>query len=67
MTPSTCICCGEGFSKQANSLSRNPNICASCSSMVDGMDEVSVAGTADVRQIQPQPRDPVAVENRSIT
>ena len=28
---------------KGNALSRNPNICASCSSLVDGMDESSVA------------------------
>jgi hypothetical protein len=28
--------------EKGNALSRNPNICASCSSLVDGMDEFSV-------------------------
>jgi hypothetical protein len=28
--------------EKGNTLSRNPNICASCSSMADGMDEFSV-------------------------
>lgn len=28
--------------EKGNALSRNPNICASCSSMADGMDEPSV-------------------------
>lgn len=37
MQPSICICCGEAISLIGNSLSRNPNLCASCSSMADGM------------------------------
>jgi hypothetical protein len=28
--------------EKGNALSRNPNICASCSSMADGMEEPSV-------------------------
>ena len=34
-----CRCCGEPMSESANGLSRNPNICASCSSLADGMEE----------------------------
>lgn len=37
-----CRCCGESFAEQGNSLSRNPNICASSSSLTDGMDESNV-------------------------
>ena len=37
-----CVCCGEPMPEKGNALSRNPNICASCSSLVDGMDEFSV-------------------------
>lgn len=37
MQPSICICCGEAISLIGNALSRNPNLCASCSSMADGM------------------------------
>ena len=36
MRPRVCICCGERMSEE-NSFSRNPNMCASCSSMADGM------------------------------
>ena len=32
-----CMCCCEPMPKGGNALSRNPNVCASCSSMVDGM------------------------------
>ena len=37
MNPRVCICCGEPMSERGNALSRNPNMCASCSSMADGM------------------------------
>jgi hypothetical protein len=33
-----CICCGEEMSERSLTLSRNPNICASCSSLADGME-----------------------------
>jgi len=39
MNPRICICCGEGIGSSGNVLSRNPNICSSCSSIVDGMEE----------------------------
>ena len=39
MLPRICICCGEPMAPGANDLSRNPNICASCSSILDGMEE----------------------------
>jgi hypothetical protein len=43
MTPSVCICCGEPIIERGNVMSRNPNICGSCSSLVDGMDESSIS------------------------
>ena len=39
MKPRVCICCGEPISEKGNALSRNPNLCASCSSLTDGMEE----------------------------
>lgn len=39
MTARICRCCGEPMAEGANAHSRNPNICASCSSIVDGMSE----------------------------
>jgi len=39
MTLRICICCGEAMAECANTLSRNPNMCASCSSLADGMKE----------------------------
>jgi hypothetical protein len=38
MTPRVCVCCGESMRPGGNALSRNPNLCASCSSLVDGLD-----------------------------
>ncbi len=46
MNPRICQCCGEPMPEKGNVLSRNPNICASCSSLADGMDDAAVpAGT----------------------
>ena len=39
MNTRICRCCGEPMPEQGNRLSRNPNVCASCSSLADGMDE----------------------------
>ena len=43
-----CRCCGEVISEQGNALSRNPNICASCSSMADGMEESNIPECASL-------------------
>ena len=46
--------------EKGNALSRNPNICASCSSMADGMEESSVPETsspaAETTEAAPQDR-----------
>ena len=42
MSPRVCICCGESMVESAQGLSRNPNLCASCSSLADGMDDSDV-------------------------
>ena len=42
MKPQICICCGEPIAETGHELSRNPNVCASCSSMADGMEESSL-------------------------
>jgi len=39
MKPRICICCGEPMAESSHGLSRNPNVCASCSSMADGIGE----------------------------
>jgi hypothetical protein len=44
MKPRICICCGETIAEHGNALSRNPNMCACCSSMADGMEEPSISG-----------------------
>ena len=41
-----CICCGEPMVERGNALSRNPNVCASCSSMADGMEEANRSNAA---------------------
>jgi hypothetical protein len=40
MKPRVCVCCGEPISEKGDALSRNPNMCASCSSLADGIGEV---------------------------
>jgi len=47
MNSRICRCCGEPMAETGNVLSRNPNVCASCSSMADGMDESGTAECAD--------------------
>jgi len=37
-----CICCGEPMRENDGAPSRNPNICASCSSLADGMDDTEL-------------------------
>jgi len=53
MLSRNCVCCGERFSEQSNVLSRNPNICASCSSMADGLEDFKLPGQAELAQRQP--------------
>jgi hypothetical protein len=52
MKPRICICCGEPIPEPGNALSRNPNVCASCSSLADGMEESSISRLA---QSDPDP------------
>jgi hypothetical protein len=35
--PTICICCGEPMRPGTAALSRDPNLCGSCSALVDGM------------------------------
>src|SRR6266850_116489 len=39
MSPRICICCGQPMAVGGKAPSRNPNICASCSSILDRRDE----------------------------
>ena len=41
MSARVCMCCGQPLSKKGDLLSRNPNICPSCSSLLDGMEEAA--------------------------
>ena len=63
MNSRICRCCGEPMPEKGNPLSRNPNICASCSSMADGMEE-SVAsessGTAPNQEAVRQSAEAIA-------
>ena len=37
------MCCGEPMAEKGDAHSRNPNTCASCSSLSDGMPESSMS------------------------
>src|ERR1035437_519512 len=39
MSSRICRCCGEAMGEAGNALSLNPNVCASCASMADGVGE----------------------------
>jgi hypothetical protein len=58
MKPRICMCCGEPLPEGENVLSRNPNVCASCSSMDDGMGESSVPELAGEESEHPPPTKP---------
>ena len=42
-----CMCCGEPIAAQGDVHSLNPNMCASCSSLSDGMPKSSVPSFSD--------------------
>ena len=46
MKPRICIGCGEPILEEGYTRSRNPNICASCSSMADEMEEADAPKSA---------------------
>ena len=53
-----CLCCGESLAEHGNALSRNPNLCASCSSMADGMTDSSISGPAQpIAEATPDPQN----------
>ena len=59
MNPSVCICCGERIAEKGNALSRNPNICAACSSLADGMEEPSIASLEECAPVEsPRKKNP---------
>ena len=47
MSIRTCLCCGEPMAEKGNALSLHPNMCASCSSLSDGMPESNMSGFPD--------------------
>jgi len=47
-----CVCCGEPIQEKGNALSRNPNLCASCSSLCDGMNESDASAPVSPEQNQ---------------
>ena len=62
MNSSICRCCGEPMLEKGNTLSRNPNICASCSSLADGMEESIVSENTSLAPGQEQtPATPEAL------
>lgn len=38
-----CMCCGGPIRESGDVYSRNPNLCASCSSLTDGMPDPSLS------------------------
>jgi hypothetical protein len=68
MKPSICICCGEPIVEPGNALSRNPNICASCSSLADGMEQSSIASMDAGSPVEPNPPEaaPVSAESPKV-
>ena len=50
------------MAERGNALSRNPNVCASCSSLADGMEDASLPGlpeTVSNKPVQPLAATPV--------
>ncbi|HWV99447.1 MAG TPA: hypothetical protein VNZ64_07100 [Candidatus Acidoferrum sp.] len=42
-----CVCCGEPIAEKGDALFRDPNICASCLSLADGMPDSAPSRSAD--------------------
>jgi hypothetical protein len=58
MKPRICVCCSQPIAEKGNALSRNPNLCASCSSLTDGMSEADT-----LESLRPEEEQPPASEN----
>ena len=52
------------MAEKGNALSRNPNICASCSIMADGMDESFVPESASLAPGQGQTAETIVADLR---
>ena len=57
MNSRICRCCGEPMPEEGNTRSRNPNVCASCSSMADGMEDSTPCEIASPAPDQELTRD----------
>jgi hypothetical protein len=64
MNSRICRCCGEPMPEKGNPLSRNPNICASCSSMADGMEELPMPEVAGLTLGQDQTPETIEADIR---
>ena len=53
MNPRVCVCCGEPISEEGNAFSRNPNMCASCSNLADGIGEADIPESSRTEREQP--------------
>jgi len=62
MTPRICRCCGESMTSRSQQLSRNPNVCASCSSLLDGMGEEFVGEDDASRKDATPAENPEAIK-----
>jgi len=49
-----CVCCGEPILEGGNAFARNPNVCASCSRLPDGLEESEVSEPVRLEQGQLQ-------------
>ena len=47
MSPRICVCCAEPITGQGESFSSNPNLCASCFKLSEGMSESSPSSIPD--------------------
>jgi len=71
--PSVCMCCGEPMTPKSPALSGNPNICASCVSFVDDLDDrdAPVPGASvpepSSNQAGPEPQAGAGRESASVT
>ena len=65
MSPRICVCCAEPITGQGESFSSNPNLCASCFKLSEGMSESSPSSILDFDEMNAGGTDfePVATES----
>jgi hypothetical protein len=54
------MCCGEPIPEKGNDLSRNPNMCASCSSLADGIEDADMPESPQLELERPLERERAA-------